>query len=161
MMKPIVRDIRPEDVAACAELLRSLPEWFGLADSNREYIEGLSHLPAAVSEAGERINGFVSVRAHNARSAEIVVMAVRRDCHRQGVGRALLGWVEEWCTSSGIAWLHVKTRGPSTPDPSYEKTRQFYLAEGFDPLFESLTLWGPEDAALILVKAVPSRVNVI
>ena len=53
------------------------------------------------------------------------------------------------------AWLHVKTRGPSTPDPGCEKTRRFYLAAGFDPLFESLTLWDPEDAARILVESVP------
>jgi hypothetical protein len=53
-----------------------------------------------------------------------------------------------------VRWLHVKTRGPATPDPHYERTRRFYLALGFEPLFESLTLWGPEDAALILVKTV-------
>ena len=29
-------------------------------------------------------------------------------------------------------------------------------AQGFEPLFESLTLWGPEDAALVLVKALES-----
>jgi hypothetical protein len=37
-------------------------------------------------------------------------------------------------------------------DPEYEQTRRFYLALGFAPLFESLELWGPENAALILVK---------
>lgn len=46
----------------------------------------------------------------------------------------------------------VKTRRPSTPDEVYERTRHFYLARGFEPLFETLELWGPEDAALILVK---------
>jgi hypothetical protein len=45
----------------------------------------------------------------------------------------------------------VKTRGLATPDPFYERTRQLYQAVGFDPLFESQTLWGAEDAALILV----------
>ncbi|MEY4549315.1 MAG: hypothetical protein RL685_5510, partial [Pseudomonadota bacterium] len=29
----------------------------------------------------------------------------------------------------------------------------FYLARGFTPLFESDRLWGPENPALVLVKA--------
>lgn len=35
----------------------------------------------------------------------------------------------------------------------YERTRAFYLAEGFEPLFESRTLWGEENVALILVSS--------
>lgn len=65
-------------------------------------------------------------------------------------------WALERCRLDGLEWLHVKTRGPATPDPFYERTRRFYRALGFDPLFESTTLWGPEDAALILVRRVGS-----
>jgi hypothetical protein len=60
-------------------------------------------------------------------------------------------WAREFAASRGAHWLHVKTRGPLTPDPGYEKTRAFYLAQGFEPLFESLALWGPENSALVLV----------
>ena len=47
----------------------------------------------------------------------------------------------------------MKTTGPSCPDPAFESTRAFYLARGFTPLFESDRLWGPENPALVLVKA--------
>ena len=139
---------------ACAEILAALPDWFGLPESNRKSIEGLSRLPAAVVERAGRVIGFVSVERYGTRAAEIPVMAVHADHHRCGAGRVLVAWVEAWCAEAGVRWLHVKTRGPSTPDPGYERTRRFYLAMGFDPLFESLTLWGSEDAALILVKAI-------
>ena len=43
-----------------------------------------------------------------------------------------------------VRWLHVKTRGPSTYDEDYERTRRFYLAVGFEVLYESRTEWGPE-----------------
>jgi hypothetical protein len=33
-------------------------------------------------------------------------------------------------------------------------TRLFYLAAGFEPLFETPALWGPENTALIMVKCV-------
>jgi hypothetical protein len=46
----------------------------------------------------------------------------------------------------------VKTRGPSQPDEGYERTRHFYLAHDFIPLFETDALWGAQDPALILVK---------
>ena len=79
-------------------------------------------------------------------------MAVPKAHHRQGIGSALIRWAELWCRERRIPWLHVKTRGLSTPDPGYDRTRQFYLAQGYAPLFESLTLWGPENAALVMVK---------
>jgi N-acetylglutamate synthase-like GNAT family acetyltransferase len=152
----LIRDLRPEDIPECASILSELPEWFGLSDSNRAYIEGLSHLPAAVAEHESQIIGFVSLRSHNDRSAEIVAMAILPDFHHRGVGRSLVHWACCWCRSEDVVWLHVKTRGPSTPDPYYARTRDFYQAVGFDPLFESTTLWGPEDAALILVRKVES-----
>lgn len=37
--------------------------------------------------------------------------------------------------------------------PHYGKTRQFYLACGFETLFETIEPWGPENSALIMVKA--------
>ncbi len=151
-----VRKLRADDVPACQRLLAGLPDWFGLEETNREYIGGLLSRPSGVAEQNSRIVGFVSIERHNPRSADVHVMTVDPELHRQGVGTALLAWVEQWCEREGVRWLHVKTRGPSTPDPGYERTRQFYLARGFEPLFESLELWGPEDAALILVKVVPA-----
>jgi GNAT superfamily N-acetyltransferase len=147
-----VRSIEPEDIDACSRILYSLPDWFGLEDSNRAYIKSLYTSPGAVAMQGDEIVGFIALVKHADESYEINVMAVPEERHRQGIGSALIGWAECWCRERGIPWLHVKTRGPSTPDPGYDRTRQFYLACGYAPLFESLALWGPENAALVLVK---------
>ena len=147
-----VRALLPADIPACEQLLAGLSDWFGIAESNREYIDGLVRRPSAIAEVDGRIAGFLSIERHNPVSAEVHVMAVDRERHRQGIGAALVSWAERWCEAEQVAWLHVKTRGPSTPDPGYERTRHFYLAQGFEPLFETLDLWGPQDAALILVK---------
>ena len=149
-----IRELRSEDIPACERILASLPEWFGLPESNRGFVEGLTHLPAAVAEYEGQIVAFVSIRAHDGRSAEIEAMAIEPGLHHRGIGRSLVGWVLKWYASEGFVWLHVKTRGPATPDMYYEKTRKFYQAVGFDPLFESRTLWGPEDAALVLVRKI-------
>ena len=125
-----------------------------MEETNREYIGGLLSRSSAVADMSGRVAGFLSVERHNSNSAEVHVMAVDRELHRQGVGTALLAWAERWCEAEGVGWLHLKTRGPSTPDPEYERTRRFYLASGFEPLFETLDLWGPENAALVLIKPV-------
>jgi GNAT superfamily N-acetyltransferase len=147
-----VRTLQRGDIADCSRILYSLPDWFGLEASNRAYIDSLSTSPGAVAVAGNDIVGFIALIAHTAESYEINVMAVLQDRHRRGFGSALIAWAESWCRERRVRWLHVKTRGPSTPDPAYERTRQFYLAQGFEPLFESLTEWGSENAALVLVK---------
>ncbi|MGI9603407.1 MAG: GNAT family N-acetyltransferase [Acidimicrobiales bacterium] len=154
MATAAIRPLRTEDVTECGDILESLPEWFGLADANRAYIGSLHELPAfvAVDDDGALL-GFVAVRSHTETSAEIEVMAVRRRHHRGGTGRRLVEIAIEWCRDHHIRWLHVKTRGPATYDDDYERTRRFYLAVGFEPLYESLTEWGADDAALIMVMA--------
>ena len=148
-----LRELKPPDVLACARILAELPDWFGLEASNRAYVESLARLPGAVAESQGRIVGFAAIELHNPVSAEIAVMAVERSLHRRGIGTALVRWARQASRTLGAHWLHVKTRGPSTPDPEYERTRAFYLAQGFEPLFESRTLWGEENAALVLVSS--------
>ncbi len=159
-MSVSVRELQPADVPECARILADLPGWFGVEASNRAYVESLGRLPAAVAEADGRIVGFAALELHNPVSAEIHVMAVERALHRRGAGTALLRWARQAARDRGAHWLHVKTRGPSTPDPEYERTRAFYLAQGFEPLFESSTLWGPENAALILVSSLEPSAEV-
>jgi GNAT superfamily N-acetyltransferase len=147
-----VRALEPADIPECRRILYGLPDWFGLEESNRAYVESLSRFPAAVAEVDGAIVGFAALEEHDPNSVELHVIAVEQDRHRQGAGTALVDWAEEWCRDHGVRWFHVKTRGPATPDPGYERTRQFYLSMGFEPLFETLELWGRADAALIMVK---------
>jgi len=147
-----VRELILADIPDCEKILYSLPDWFGKKESNHAYIESLSKLPGAVAVINGLLVGFIAVIKHTSNSYEIHVMAVDASLHRNGIGKVLVRWAESWCIEKGISWLHVKTRGPSTPDPGYNRTRLFYLDQGFEPLFESLTLWGSQDAALIMVK---------
>jgi GNAT superfamily N-acetyltransferase len=81
------------------------------------------------------------------------LVAVAREYHRHGVGSLLLEVAERWARHCGARFLQVKTTGPSSPDPVFASTRAFYEARGFTPLFESDRMWGPENPALVLVKA--------
>lgn len=152
-----IRELLADDIPACEAVLRSVPEWFGIEEANRAYIASLRRLPGAVAEeVGGGVVGFIALEEHGPGSVEIHVLAVHRERHRRGIGTALVAWAEDRCRRRGVRWLHVKTRGPSTPDANYERTRRFYLARGFEPLFETSGLWGPTNAALILVKRLPT-----
>jgi GNAT superfamily N-acetyltransferase len=148
----VIRELQRDDIAACTEILFSLGPWFGNPSSNANYIEALDREPAFVAIDDTQVRGFLALTRRDVGSAEIFVMAVDPSYHRRSIGRLLVGSAEQWCTERAISWLHVKTRGPSTYDDAYEATRQFYRALGFEVLYESMTEWGPQDAALVLVK---------
>lgn len=149
-----IRRLQPADVAVCEEILRGLPEWFGIEESLLRYVHDLSELESYVAESSGRLDGFLSIRHHNRISAEIDVIGVRREAHGRGVGTALIGQVERTLRVRSVELLQVKTLGPSRPDAHYERTRHFYEKLGFQPLEEN-NLWGSVNPCLILVKHLP------
>jgi coenzyme F420-0:L-glutamate ligase / coenzyme F420-1:gamma-L-glutamate ligase len=133
-------------------VLLDLPDWFGIEESTRTYIEDAATLPTFVVEPDL---GFLSLKQHTPAAVELYVMGVRRSHHRQGVGRALVEAAESWCRARGVRYLHVKTLGPSRPDPGgYDETRLFYEAMGFVALEELHGLWDEGNPTLVLVKDV-------
>jgi coenzyme F420-0:L-glutamate ligase/coenzyme F420-1:gamma-L-glutamate ligase len=149
---PVVEITDPTERSRIAEaVLRDLPEWFGIEEATSAYIEAAATLPTFAVEPDA---GFLCVKQHTPRAAELYVMGVRREQHRRGIGRALVGAAESWCRSHGIRYLHVKTLGPSRPDPEYDATRTFYEAMGFVALEELHGLWDEDNPALVLVKDV-------
>jgi coenzyme F420-0:L-glutamate ligase/coenzyme F420-1:gamma-L-glutamate ligase len=132
-------------------VLRDLPEWFGIEESTRGYIKDAATLPTFAVEPSL---GFLTLKRHTPRAAEVYVMGVRREQHRRGIGRSLVREAERWCRAQGVRYLQVKTLGPSRPDSGYDATRAFYEAVGFVALEELHGLWSHDNPALILVKDV-------
>jgi len=147
-----IERLRPGEPADCERILRSLPEWFGIESSLRQYVEDCSRLPTWLARMNGAGAGFITLRRHFPGAAEIHCIAVQPQHHRCGVGRALLGFAEDHFRGAGVRFLQVKTLGPSRPSEPYERTRRFYEAEGFTALEEFPTLW-PGNPALQMVKA--------
>jgi coenzyme F420-0:L-glutamate ligase / coenzyme F420-1:gamma-L-glutamate ligase len=142
----------PAERSRIAEaVLRDLPEWFGIEQATQAYIDEAAALPTFAVEPDA---GFVCLKQHTPRGAELYVMGVRPEEHRRGIGRALVTAAEAWCRAHGIRYLQVKTLGPSRPSRGYDATRAFYEALGFVPLEELRGLWDEDNPALILVKGV-------
>jgi len=135
----------------CESILRSLPHWFGIESANQHYIEAVRDLEMlAVGQGGEPV-GFLSIKRHTPRAAEIYVMGVLPDHHRQGIGSTLIRETESRLRADGVDYLQVKTLGPSHPDENYARTRRFYERCGFVALEEIHGLW-ETNPCLIMVE---------
>jgi GNAT superfamily N-acetyltransferase len=138
--------------ALCEQLLRGLPDWFGIEDAIVEYRRVVDDLPAFVAEADGQAAGLLAVRPTSPAALELHVMAVRRALHRRGIGRALLERAADYARAEGYGLLHVKTQAPEIDDAGYAGTRAFYEALGFAPLEVFSQIWSPEDPCLVMVR---------
>ena len=139
----------PEDVA---RVLEQVPDWFGIPESNAEYVAKASTLTNVIARRGGEVVGVCLLLDHNPQSVEIDLLAVPQSMHRQGIGRALLAHVEREARAGGVRLLHLKTLGPSSDHEPYARTRAFYEALGFLPLEERADIWDPSNPALFMVK---------
>ena len=139
--------------AECEPILRALPDWFGIEEAIVYYVVEIEHLPTfrALDATGTTL-GFMSVKRHSPYAAELYVLGVRRQAHRQGIGRGMLAAAEEWLCDQGVEYLQVKTLSAAHSDLNYARTRLFYEAVGFRALEEMPELWDPSNPCLIMVK---------
>ncbi|MBQ6805579.1 MAG: GNAT family N-acetyltransferase, partial [Clostridia bacterium] len=88
----------PAEKARIAEkILTALPEWFGIPESTREYIEKSRVLPFwAFNE-----DGFIAMKSTSRYTAEIFVMGVMPNMHRMGIGRALVQALQAYAAENG------------------------------------------------------------
>lgn len=149
-IKQINEKQRKKEIAA--GILYQLPEWFGIPEATQKYIEDSADMPFFAAVVNESPVGFISIRENNPYTAEIYVLGVLKEYHKQGIGRALLHEVVDRVKERGFEYLEVKTLDGSHPDINYAGTRKFYLAMGFRPLECIPELWGKENPCLILVR---------
>jgi GNAT superfamily N-acetyltransferase len=143
--------VRRADPSAVGALLASVPEWFGIPEANAHYVADAARLPSYLAVDGDEVIGVALLAEHFPSSWELHLLAVRRDRHRQGIGRALVDAVVSDLGAAGVKLLEVHTVGPSHEDAGYARTREFYLAQGFVAMNELQRIdWsGP---TLILVR---------
>jgi ribosomal protein S18 acetylase RimI-like enzyme len=138
----------------CGEILRTLPQWFGIEEAIERYIEASAELPMLAVWNGDDSVGFASLKPHAPQAAELYLLGVLPELHRRGIGTALLEAAEERLAADGVEYLQVKTLGPSRPSRGYEQTRCFYEARGFRALEELPGYWDEDNPCLIMVKRI-------
>jgi ribosomal protein S18 acetylase RimI-like enzyme len=138
----------------CGEILRLLPEWFGIDAAVQRYVRSSAELPMLAVRNGGDASGFTSLKRHAPYAAELYLLGVRPELHRRGIGTALVAAAEERLAADGVEYLQVKTLGPSRPSRRYGQTRRFYERCGFRALEEIPGYWDEDNPCLIMVKRI-------
>ncbi|MGI6667235.1 MAG: GNAT family N-acetyltransferase [Bacillota bacterium] len=140
-----------EKARIVSEVLLDLPDWFGLPESTKAYIEQSKHLPLWVAKTGDEVVGFVTLAESSPETGEIHCMGVKKAHHRKGIGTQLYLALERYAKEK-YKYLQVKTVEEGHY-AEYDQTVAFYTAMGFSKLGVFPTLWNEQNPCLIMIKA--------
>ena len=138
----------------CETVLRSVPEWFGIEDSLLKYAKEIDNLDTYTAWFNNELIGFISVKHHNKYSAELYVLGIKLNFHRNGIGTKLYSMIEQALKEKNVKYVQVKTLSSKANDVNYEKTRLFYLSLGFVPLEEFSEFWTKDSPCLQMIKSI-------
>ena len=86
--------MKHKKMAVVAEILRDLPEWFGIPESTQAYIEGAKDLRVWAAYQESDVVGFISLSYSSGDCAEIDCLGVKKSFQGQGIGRELITTIE-------------------------------------------------------------------
>lgn len=134
-------------------ILNQLPEWFGMPESTKEYVDESQKMPFWAYMNDEKTVGFIVLKETGKTTAEIFVMGILPEYHRKGIGRELFHALEQYAKEQGYHFLQVKTVQYGR-NKAYDKTNLFYQGIGFEEFECFPTLWDAWNPCQIYVKAI-------
>ena len=148
----VIKEVKDEEpkMAVVAEVLKDLPEWFGIPESTQAYIEGAKDLQVWAAFQESDLLGFVSLSYSSEDCAEIDCLGVKKAHQGRGIGSQLLAALESEA-SKNVDFLQVKTVAQGS-NKDYDRTNVFYRSLGFKKLDIFPQLWGPQNPCQILIK---------
>ncbi len=138
----------------CREVLQDLPEWFGIEDANKSYMDGVKNKPMFAAYHQHELLGFYSIEEENQYTLNMYVLGVKKRYHKAGIGHALQKAVETYAIAHKYRFLIVLTLAAKHPDQHYKLTRNFYKKEGFYPIYQNDTIWDQKNPAQIYLKPI-------
>ena len=148
----VIEEVKNENQkkAVVAEVLKDLPEWFGIPESTQVYIEGATTLQVWAAYQESDLTGFVSLSYSSEDCAEIDCLGVKKGHQGRGIGSQLLANLESEAGKQ-VDYLQVKTVAEGS-NKDYDRTNVFYRSLGFKKLEIFPQLWGPQNPCQILIK---------
>ncbi len=134
------------------EVMNSLPKWFSPPEDILKKSVAHRDMPFFAAFDGTKVIGFAALKVHNEYTVDLYNLGVLEEYHRQGIGHAILMAVESYCKENRYKFITVKTLDVSAQYEPYERTRAFYLKNGFYPLEVFPLFWNKENPCLFLVK---------
>lgn len=136
-----------------AEVLADLPEWFGLPDSTKAYIQEAQALPLWAAHVGQEVVGFVTLTHSSEDCADIHCLGVKKAYHGQSIGQHLMHLLEDHASET-YSYIQVKTVDEGKYE-AYDHTNVFYKKLGYKKLEVFPKLWDEWNPCLIWIKKLP------
>lgn len=133
-------------------ILEALSDWFGIPEAREEYIRESAGKDFFAAYQGEKPIGFLYLKETGKDTAELAVMGILKEYHRQGAGRMLFDVAKEAARKKGYSFLQVKTVQMGRYE-EYDRTNAFYLALGFREFEVFPTLWDECNPCQVYVMA--------
>ncbi|WP_049532841.1 GNAT family N-acetyltransferase [Streptococcus pseudopneumoniae] len=148
----VIEEVKNENQkkAVVAEVLKDLPEWFGIPESTQAYIEGATTLQVWAAYQESDLTGFVSLSYSSEDCAEIDCLGVKKSYQGRKIGSQLLANLESEARKK-VDYLQVKTVAEGS-NKDYDRTNVFYRSLGFKKLEIFPQLWGSQNPCQILIK---------
>ena len=137
-------------------ILEALPDWFGIRESREEYIKNSGTQTFFAAYRKERPVGFLCLKETGKATAELAVMGVLPEYHRQGIGKALFEAAEKEAVETGYQFLQVKTVAMGHYEV-YDRTNRFYQSMGFQEFEVFLELWDKANPCQIYVMGLRAK----
>ncbi|MBO4636904.1 MAG: GNAT family N-acetyltransferase [Clostridiales bacterium] len=131
-------------------VLEALPEWFEVVESREQYIRESEDKIFFAALDGDSPAGFLYLKQTGRDTVELAVMGVRKEYHRQGLGRQLFEQAKAAATEEGYSFMQVKTVKLGVYE-DYDRTNRFYLALGFKEFEVFPTLWDEANPCQVYV----------
>ena len=148
----VIEEVKNENQkkAVVAEVLKDLPEWFGIPESTQAYIEGATTLQVWAAYQESDLTGFISLSYSSEDCAEIDCLGVKKAYQGRKIGSQLLANLESEARKK-VDYLQVKTVAEGS-NKDYDRTNVFYRSLGFKKLEIFPQLWGSQNPCQILIK---------
>jgi GNAT superfamily N-acetyltransferase len=146
-----IKDSQEKQVVT-EEVLRDLPEWFGIEEAINKYIHGVKDKVFFAAFDKDNPIGFYCIRKENDQVLDMYVLGIKRSHHRLGIGKALQSHVEDYAKSKGYHYLMVLTLAKKAYDEAYLKTRKFYLDMGFIDFYQNDEIFDKDNPCQIMMK---------
>ncbi|MFO7969485.1 MAG: GNAT family N-acetyltransferase [Bacillota bacterium] len=134
------------------KILRDLPEWFGIEEATKEYINTVKNYPFIACYKNDEAIGFYSLREENKNVLDMYVLGVLKKYHHKGIGKALQEFAEKYAREKGYKYLMVLTLAKKANNKAYLDTREFYLRMGYIDFYQNDEIFSPEDPCQIMIK---------
>jgi ribosomal-protein-alanine acetyltransferase len=148
-----LRLARPEDAPQIAVMARDLIEHgHGWSWTRTRVARNIRHPESStvVACAGSQLVAF-AIMYFGDDHAHLNLLAVQPAWQRRGLGRRLLGWLEESARVAGISAIHLEVRAGNAAG------RRFYRALGFQEVALLPRYYSAREAAIWMARALRTR----